>query len=172
MSYIEAYSGGQFGIKIDVISEGIAGAAAIHFKRPVRYIASLAESMLMTSKRHPFDMKVKLGADAKGKLTAYCNDIMVDKGAYYSADAFLGRGLWTLSGSYNIPHINARGRLVYTNNPWGSAARGAGQPQVSFALECTMDMLAEKLGMDPFEFRLQNSLLLLFMATPKYTMIK
>jgi aldehyde oxidoreductase len=158
MSYVEAYSGGQFGIKIDVISEGIAGAAAIHFKRPVRYIAGLAESMLMTSKRHPFDMKIKLGADAKGKLTAYCNEIMVDKGAYYSMDAFLARGLWTLSGSYNIPNINARARLVYTNNPWGSAARGAGQPQVSFALECAMDMLAEKLGMDPFEFRLQNSL--------------
>ena len=64
----------------------------------------------------------------------------------------------TLSGSYNIPNINARARVVYTNNPWGSAARGAGQPQVSFALECAMDMLAEKLGMDPFEFRLQNSL--------------
>jgi aldehyde oxidoreductase len=158
MSYIEAYSGGQFGIKIDVISEGITGAAAIHFKRPVRYIASLAESMLMTSKRHHFDMKVKLGADAKGKLTAYCNDIMVDKGAYYSVDGFLGRALWTLSGSYHIPNVTARARVVYTNNPWGSAARGAGQPQVSFALECALDMLAEKLGMDPFEFRLQNSL--------------
>ena len=63
MRYIEAYSGGQFGIKVDVISEGIAGAAAIHFKRPVRYIPSLAESMLMTSKRHAFDMRVKLAAD-------------------------------------------------------------------------------------------------------------
>ena len=48
MKYIEAYSGGQFGIKLDVISEGIAGAAAIHFRRPVRYIPGLAESMLMT----------------------------------------------------------------------------------------------------------------------------
>ena len=62
MSYVEAYSGGQFGIKIDVISEGIVGAAAIHFKRPVRYIAGLAESMRMTSKRHAFDMKVKTGS--------------------------------------------------------------------------------------------------------------
>ena len=159
MSYVEAYSGGQFGIKIDVISEGIVGAAAIHFKRPVRYIASLAESMRMTSKRHAFDMKVKLGADAKGKLTAYCNDILIDKGSYASLlDGFVGRALWTLSGSYNIPNINARARVVYTNNPWGSAARGAGQPQVSFALEGAMDMLAKKLGMDPFEFRLQNSL--------------
>ena len=158
MSYVEAYSGGQFGIKIDIISEGIAGAAAIHFKRPVRYIPGLAESMLMTSKRQAFDMEVKLGADGRGRLSAYCNDILVDKGAYLSSTGSIGRALMTLSGSYHIPNVNARARVVYTNNPWGSAARGAGQPRVSFALECAMDMLAEKLGMDPFEFRLQNSL--------------
>ena len=158
MSYVEAYCGGQFGIKIDIMSEGIAGAAAIHFKRPIRYIPGLAESMLMTSKRQAFDMQVKLGADSRGKLTAYCNNILVDKGAYLSSTASAGRALMTLSGSYHIPNVNVRARVVYTNNPWGSAARGAGQPQVSFALECAMDMLADKLGIDPFEFRLQNSL--------------
>jgi aldehyde oxidoreductase len=159
MSYTEAYSGGQFGIKIDVISEGIAGAAAIHFKRSVRYIPSLTESMLMTSKRHAFRMKVKMGADSQGNLTAYGNDILIDKGAYYSiGHVVLYRAMLMLSGSYNIPNINARGRMVYTNNPWGSAARGAGAPQVNFALECALDMLADKLNMDPFEFRLRNSL--------------
>jgi aldehyde oxidoreductase len=159
MRYIEAFSGGQFGIKIDIISEGIAGAAAIHFKRPVRYIPSIAESLLMTSKRHAFDMQVKLAADAKGNLTAYSNDFIVDNGAYYSIGHVVAyRALLMLSGSYHIPNISARGRLVYTNNPWGSAARGAGPPQINFALECAMDMLAEKLGMDPFDFRLQNSL--------------
>jgi aldehyde oxidoreductase len=158
MRYIEAFSGGQFGIKIDIISEGIAGAAAIHFKRPVRYVPSLAETFLMTSKRHPFDMQVKLAADAQGYLTAYSNDFLQDKGAYYSSNASFGRALMTLSGSYYIPNVGARGRLVYTNNPWGSAARGAGQPQITFPLECAMDMLAEKLGLDPFEFRFQNIL--------------
>ncbi|MHC1730381.1 MAG: molybdopterin-dependent oxidoreductase [Syntrophobacteraceae bacterium] len=159
MSYREAYSGGQFGIKIDVISEGIAGAAAIHFKRAIRYIPSLAESMLMTSKRHAYRMDVKLGADAQGKLTAYCNDILVDKGAYYSiGHVVIQRSLLMLSGSYHIPNVDARARLVYTNNPWGSAARGAGPPQVNFALECAVEMLAGKLGMDPLEFRLKNSL--------------
>jgi len=159
MRYIEAFSGGQFGIKIDVISEGIAGAAAIHFRRPVRYIPSLAESMLMTSKRHAFDMQVKLAADRQGNLTAYCNDFVVDNGAYYSiGHVVVHRALVMLSGSYNIPNVAARGRLVYTNNPWGSAARGAGPPQANFALECAMEMLADKLGMDPFEFRLRNSL--------------
>jgi aldehyde oxidoreductase len=159
MRYIEAYSGGQFGIKVDVISEGIAGAAAIHFKRPVRYIPSLAESMLMTSKRHAFDMRVKLAADHQGNLTAYCNDFLVDNGAYHSiGHVVANRALLMLSGSYHIPNIQARGRQVYTNNPWGSAARGAGPPQANFALDCAMDMLADKLGMDPFDFRLRNSL--------------
>jgi aldehyde oxidoreductase len=159
MRYVEAHSGGQFGIRIDVISDGIAGAAAIHFNRSIRYIPSLAESMLMTSKRHAFQMKVKMGADAKGHLSAYCNDIVIDKGAYYSiGHVVLHRALLMLSGSYHIPNIEARGRMVYTNNPWGSAARGAGAPQVNFALECAIDMLADKLNIDPFEFRLRNSL--------------
>ncbi len=159
MKYVEAYSGGQFGIKIDVISEGIAGAAALHFRRPVRYIPSLAESMQMTSKRHSFALDVKLAADKDGLLTAYCNDFVVDKGAYYSiGHVVVHRALLMLSGSYNIPNVDARGRLVYTNNPWGSAARGAGPPQANFALECAMDMLAEKMGIDPLEFRLRNSL--------------
>ena len=69
MSYEEAYSGGQFGIKIDITSEGLAAAAALHFRRPVRYIPSLTESMYLSAKRHPFDMKFRLGADRQGKLT-------------------------------------------------------------------------------------------------------
>ena len=63
-----------------------------------------------------------------------------------------------LSGSYHIPNIDALARLVYTNNAAGGAARGAGPPQVAFALESAMDMLAEKMGIDPLEFRRINSL--------------
>jgi aldehyde oxidoreductase len=159
MRYEEAYTGGQFGIKAGIISEGIAGAAALHFKRPIRYIPSLAESFVMTSKRHPYSMNAKMGADAKGNITAYCNDFLVEKGAYFGngANAPL-RSLMMLSGSYNIPNIKARARMAYTNNPYGAAARGAGPPQSNFALESIMDMVADKLGVDPFEFRLKNSL--------------
>jgi len=157
--YQEATTGGQFGIKIEIISEGIAAAAALHFKRPIRYVPGLAESMLMTSKRHSFQMKVKLGADADGHLTAYTMDLTVDNGAYQSmGNVVLSRALHMLSGSYRIPHIRARGQLVYTNNPWGSAARGAGPPQANFALECALEMLAVQTGRDPLEFRRGNSL--------------
>ncbi len=157
MSYVEAYSGGQFGLKSHYSSEPITAAAAVHFKRPVRYVPSLTESMLMTAKSVPFEMDVKLGADAQGCLTGYCNDMLVDKGPYYVQHT-IDRALLTVSGSYHIPNLWTRGRMAFTNSPWGGAARGNGQPQVSFALECAMDMLAEKLGIDPFEFRLQNSL--------------
>ena len=126
MRYVEAFSGGQFGIKIDVISEGIAGAAALHFKRPVRYIPSLAESMLMTSKRHAFDMQVKLAADHQGNLTAYCNDFLVDNGAYHSiGHVVINRALLMLSGSYNIPNVAGARKAGLHQQPLGQ--RGAGR---------------------------------------------
>ncbi|MCF8106995.1 MAG: molybdopterin-dependent oxidoreductase [Desulfohalobiaceae bacterium] len=159
MRYEEAFAGGQFGIKLEITSEGIAAAAAVHFRQPVRYIPGLLESMLMISKRHAFEMKVRLGADAEHRLTALDMDMLVDNGAYHSnGNVIINRALLMLSGSYHIPHIHCRSRLVYTNNPWGSAARGAGPPQAHFALECALDMLAEKCGLDPLEFRKMNSL--------------
>ena len=159
MRYEEAYSGGQFGIKLEISSEGIAAAAALHFRSPVRYIPDLPESMQMTSKRHSFDMKVKLGADADNRLTGLNMDMVVDNGAYHSnGNVIINRAMLMLSGSYNIPNVNCLSRLVYTNNPWGSAARGAGPPQAHFALECSLNMLADKLGQDPLEFRKMNSL--------------
>jgi aldehyde oxidoreductase len=158
--YEEAFSGGNFGQKIAMTSEAIAGAAALHFKRPVRYIPSLAESMLMSSKRHAFAMKVRLGCGEDGKLTALAMDLTVDNGAYQIIGiSVVKRALWMLSGSYNIPNVKAMARLVYTNNPAGGAARGAGPPQATFALESAVDMLAAKMGMDPLEFRRKNSLL-------------
>jgi aldehyde oxidoreductase len=159
MRYEEAFTGGQFGIKIEVTSEGISAAAALHFRRPVRYIPSLAESMALTPKRHPYDMVIKLGADAEAHLTAFTMDFLVDNGAYTSTgQAMVNRAIWMLNGSYHIPNVRAFGQLVYTNNPYGSSARGAGPPQQHFALECAMDMLAKKMGIDPLDFRIRNSL--------------
>ena len=137
--YQEAYSGGQFGLKLEISSEAVCAAAALHFGRPVRYQPTLEASMLMTPKRHPFNMKVRMGVDDQGKITAYENLFTVDNGAYHSiGNVVMYRALLMLSGAYDIANLNALGRLVYTNNPWGSAARGAGPPQANFALECTL----------------------------------
>jgi aldehyde oxidoreductase len=158
--YKEPYVGGQFGIKQAVTTEAVTAAAALHFKRPIRYVPSLKESMLTTSKRHPYRAKVKLAADANGHLTALCYDFTINKGAYAIAGpaASMDRSLLMLQGSYHIPNVKAFGRMVYTNNASGGAARGAGPPETIFALESAIDMLAEKLGIDPLDFRRMNSL--------------
>jgi aldehyde oxidoreductase len=159
MRYQEAFAGGQFGIKASVTTEPVTAAAALHFKRPVRYVPTLEESMLITTKRHPYRQKVKLAADASGHLTALDYDATVNKGAYaILGPLILWRSIHMLQNSYNIPNIKASTRMVYTNAPAGGAARGAGPPQTAFAIESAMDMLAEKIGMDPLEFRKMNSL--------------
>ncbi len=157
--YEEPFAGGQFGIKVEIITEGIAGAAALHLNRAVRYVPSLAESMLITSKRHPFEIETRLAADADGRLTAMAMDITVDNGAYMSLGrVIVNRALHMLTSAYLVPNLAVTSRLVYTNNPWGSAARGAGPPQTHYALECAVDLLAERMGIDPLEFRRRNSL--------------
>jgi len=157
--YQEAFTGGQFGIKTELTSEHIAAAAALHFKKPARYIPSTKESMQMTTKRHPFSMKVRLGADAKGKLTGFEIHATVEKGAFSSlAWVIASRSLAMLSGGYHIPNAFAEIKLVYTNNIWGGAARGAGPPQINYALESAMDLLAAKVGMNPLDFRQLNVL--------------
>ena len=157
--YQEAFTGGQFGIKCDLTSEGYAAAAALHFQRPVRYIPSLTESMWLTPKRHPFRMKTRMGADADGKITGLEMEMIVENGAYTSiGPGIIERALGMLSSGYNVPNVRVDAKLVYTNDAWGGAARGAGPPQANFALESCMNMLADKLKMDAFEFRRINAL--------------
>jgi aldehyde oxidoreductase len=157
MRYKEAFAGGQFGIKATLTTEAITAAAALHFKRPVRYVPTMEESMMITSKRHAYTLKVKLAADAEGHITACFNDFIVDKGAYtLTGYSPMLRSLYSLQGPYYFPTIKALGKTVYTNNAAGGAARGAGPPQSNFAQESAVDMLATKMGIDPLEFRRIN----------------
>jgi aldehyde oxidoreductase len=159
MRYKEAFSGGHFGIKMAIVTEAVTAAAALFFKHAIRYVPSMEESMVITTKRHAYRLKVKLAADANGKISAYYNDFIIDKGAYtLGARGPMSRSIYMLTGAYNIENINAFGRVVYTNNSPGGAARGAGPPQSNFALESAVDMLADKMGIDPLEFRRNNSL--------------
>ena len=159
MRYKEAFSGGQFGIKVWIITEAIAAAAALHFNRAVRYAPTMAESMLITTKRHAYDMKVKLAADADGHMTAFFCDFTMNKGAYtVNGPVILGRAIVMIQGSYHVPNLKVFGKNVYTNNSFTGSARGAGPPQTAFACESAVDMLAAKIGIDPLEFRRMNAL--------------
>ena len=156
--YQEPFVGGQFGIKATITSEGIAGAAALFFKRPVRYVPSIDESMWLSSKRHPFEMKVKLGADAKGHITAYQNDMTLTRAPTCCWGRSPFPGPCRCSPGHTIFRISRVRTSSCTPTTRRRRSPGGGPPQANFALESAVDMLAEKLGIDALEFRKMNSL--------------
>jgi xanthine dehydrogenase molybdenum-binding subunit len=156
---IQSTTGGAFGSKDDITTSIHAAHLSFACKRPVKYAMSREESLYTSSKRHPFIMKCKLGADKNGKLLAMEADIYGDTGAYTSLGVFVVKkaGLH-ISGPYEIPSVKADTYTVYTNNVMSGAFRGFGVPQAHVAIEVLMDILAEKVGMSAVDLRLKNCL--------------
>jgi CO/xanthine dehydrogenase Mo-binding subunit/aerobic-type carbon monoxide dehydrogenase small subunit (CoxS/CutS family) len=149
--------GGAFGGKTDVSCEAVAALLALKTARPVRIVYSRAESFASTTKRHPFRIRCRTGATRDGRLTALAADVLADTGAYASAGpGIMVRAFVSLVGPYQFPNVSIRGRVVYTNNTLAGAMRGFGGPQVAFAIESQMDVMAARLGIDPLQFRLMN----------------
>ena len=151
--------GGAFGGKTDIAGQCLAALAATAVGRPVRIVFSRAESFATTTKRHPFRIHCRAGATRDGQLTALQVDMVADTGAYASSGP--GRMIKAFSsatGPYRWPSFELHGRVVHTNNPTAGSMRGPGTTQVAFALEAHMDLMAERLGMDPLDFRLKNRL--------------
>ena len=94
----------------------------------------------------------------RGPSERLCVDFTINKGAYYITVPPHARPAHAHQFVRNW-HIDAQGKLVYTNTAFGGAARGAGPPQSNFAMESAIDMLADKLGIDQLEFRKMNSLM-------------
>ena len=150
--------GGAFGGREDISLQIHIALAAYLIGRPVKCTYSREESFYGHSKRHPFIMKCKTGADKDGKLLAMEAEIIGDTGAYASwAINVLRKGGVHITGPYEIPNVKVDSIAVYTNNPYAGAMRGFGATQPPIAYEQQMDQLAEKLGMDPVEFRLKNT---------------
>jgi aldehyde oxidoreductase len=156
---IQATTGGAFGGKIDFSVQGILALLAYKLKKPVKWVYSREESFLASGKRHPYHIRCRTAATKKGKLTAVDYDVVSDTGAYCSwGRAIMTRAAIHCTGPYYIPNVRYIGKLVYTNNPYGTAMRGFGVPQISMAVEAHMDILAERLKIDPFVFRFRNCL--------------
>lgn len=115
--------------------------------------------MIGHGKRHQVVLRAKWGATKDGKVIAIENEIIGDAGAYmYTTNKVLGNSTITSTGPYFIPNVKTDVYGVYTNNVPGAAFRGFGAPQALYMVELQMDKLAEKLSMDPVEFRLKNAL--------------
>jgi xanthine dehydrogenase molybdenum-binding subunit len=124
----------------------------------VKLALSREESIRMHPKRHPMTIEMAVGCGADGRLLAVQARITGDSGAYASVGAkVLERAAGHACGPYRVPNVDVEAIASYTNNPPSGAMRGFGVPQVTFALEGCLDMLAAEIGMDAWEIRMRNA---------------
>ena len=151
--------GGGFGGKEDIAGQIHAAMLAHVTGRPVKLLFDRHESLLVHPKRHATQIRVKMGAKKDGRLVAVETELYGDTGAYASlGEKVMTRATTHSAGPYDVPHVRADCYAMYTNNPPAGAFRGFGVTQSAFAVESMMDMLAEKLGIEPIELRRINAL--------------
>jgi aldehyde oxidoreductase len=154
---IQNPTGGTFGYKFSPTMESLLGVAALATGKPVSLVYDQYQNITYTGKRSPVNLNIRLACDDKGKLTAMETDWWLDHGPYSEfGDLVTLRQAQFTGAGYHLENIRGHGRTVATNHAWGSAFRGFGSPQSFLAAETAIDILAEKMGADPFEFRYQN----------------
>jgi CO/xanthine dehydrogenase Mo-binding subunit len=155
---IVPYVGGGYGGKLYVKAEPISAALSWMTRRPVKLQLSINESF-KTVTRHPARVTVKTGVTKDGKLIARECQVYMDTGAYADAGPRVTqKAAYRALGPYKIPYAKVEAYGVYSNTVPAGAFRGFGALQVTWAYESQMDMMADRLGIDPLQFRLQNLL--------------
>lgn len=154
-----AATGGGFGAKLDLSVQPLVGLVTLLTGQPSVMVYSRRESMAASTKRHPSEMKAKIGADGEGRLVGMAFDGDFDTGAYASWGPTVAvRVPVHASGPYLIPNYDAVARAVHTNGPVAGAFRGFGVPQAAALQEQLFDQLADRVGMDRLAFRRLNAL--------------
>jgi CO/xanthine dehydrogenase Mo-binding subunit/aerobic-type carbon monoxide dehydrogenase small subunit (CoxS/CutS family) len=157
--FIMSPVGGGFGGKEDMIYQGMLALMAMKTRRPVRLVFTREESIASTAKRHPSRTVMKMGLMSDGRIRALQLNMICDGGAYgLSSEGVMRKAAILGAGPYNIPHLQVDTLALYTNNTPSGAFRSFGALQTQFATESTLDMAAERLGLDPFEIRRVNAM--------------
>ncbi len=152
------YVGGGYGGKLYVKAEPIAAALSWKARRPVKLVMSASDSF-KTVTRHPARVRIKSGVTKDGRLLARECEIYMNTGAYADAGPRVTQKAgYRALGPYRIPDAKIDAYCVYTNTVPAGAFRGFGSVQVAWAYESHTDLIAERLGMDPVDFRLKNIL--------------
>jgi CO/xanthine dehydrogenase Mo-binding subunit len=152
-------TGGSFGGRQDPWPFCATGLIVHLLRQSVRLAHSRSEVFSSTPKRHPYHVNLKIGAKASGHLTGIQVRINADTGGYDSAGYWIPNYAITASGgAYTWQAVDAFAQTYFTNAAKCGQFRGFGTPQSVFALESTLDELAQKLNVDALEFRLQNRL--------------
>ena len=152
--------GGSFGVRIGPFSEhAVMVMAARQLKRPLRWVATRSEVFLSDWHGRALTLNGSIALDAQGKILALRYHDQVDLGAYNAyMSSFIGtRNLSvTMGGVYQVPALYMRSDLVYTHTTPVSAYRGAGRPDIAFAIERLVDHAAHEHGLDPVHVRRIN----------------
>lgn len=151
--------GGGFGGKEDMSVQHHAALVAYVTKKPVKVKFTREESLLIHPKRHPFSMDFTLGCDEGGKIMGVKAKVISDTGAFASLGGpVLERACTHAAGPYAYENFEIEGTAYYTNNPPAGAFRGFGVTQTNFAIESLLNMMAEKIGISPWEIRYINAI--------------
>jgi xanthine dehydrogenase D subunit len=149
--------GGGFGGKDELTVQAPLALLALRARRPVRIQLDRNESIVSGRKRNPMRVHMRTGCDAEGRLIAQDVDVLMDGGAYASlSPSVLETALEHGCGPYEIANVRTHGRLAYTNNGLCGAFRGFGANQMTFAVECQIGRLADRVGIDPVAMRRIN----------------
>ncbi|HEX9787014.1 MAG TPA: xanthine dehydrogenase family protein molybdopterin-binding subunit, partial [Candidatus Binatia bacterium] len=152
------YLGGGYGSKSYTKFEPLAVALARKAKQPVRICNSVGESMV-TVRRHGARVRIKTGVKRDGTIMAREAEIYLDTGGYDdNGPQVTARSATRVLGPYWIPHIRTNAYQVYTNTGSAGSYRAIGAPQVIFAGESQIEMVAAQIGMDAAELRMKNLL--------------
>jgi CO/xanthine dehydrogenase Mo-binding subunit len=153
---VAPFVGGGYGGKTYPKLEPLVVALAMKANHPVRLILT-REEVFYTITRHAVVTRIKTGVKRDGRLVARKCEMLFDTGAYADIGPRTSKnGGYASGGPYRIPNVEFDSYCVYTNKPPAGAFRGFGVPQVCWAYEQQMDMIAERLKMDPVEIRLKN----------------
>jgi CO/xanthine dehydrogenase Mo-binding subunit len=146
--------GGGFGGKIRVYLEPVAAALSRKTGRPVKITMNRAEVFEGTGPTPGSYIKVKLGADKSGRLTAGEAYLAYEAGAFPGSP--VGPGCMCIFACYDIPNVHIDGYDVVVNKPATSAYRAPGATNAAFAAETVIDEICEQLKIDPLDFRMKN----------------
>lgn len=151
-------AGATFGYKFSPTMEALLGVACLALDgRPCSLVYDMYQTITYTGKRSPGHMHVKIAADEDGKLLALWGNNYIDHGPYSEFGDLLTMRLSQFTGAgYDIRNIRNKSQTVCTNHIWGSAFRAYGSPQAYMGSELALDVLADQMGMDPFELRYKN----------------
>lgn len=150
--------GGGFGGKQHIHGELLVCTVTIKTGKPAKMVYTRKEVFESSFQRHPMKLDITLGAMKDGTLKAINCYILSDTGAYgeHALTVFMVAGAKVLPLYNKVDSVKFYGDVVYTNHTSAGAYRGYGAIQGNFAVESAIDMLCEKLGMDPIEFREKN----------------